>query len=134
MFHITSERRQLPAPGSMRSIGSVWLDRSLRQRILLYIFQIQDHHGLREGAVNHGVFVMIWMSLSSVRGYNAAAHVIRLDTRINVVQPMMLAPVPLKLALQVMLQMEDLRLHQGVGDVADRVLVRHQASFSYNFI
>jgi hypothetical protein len=67
---------------------------------------------------------MIWMSQSSVRRYNAAAHVIRLDTRINIVQPMMLAAVLLKLALQVMLQMEDLRLHQGVGDVADRVLVR----------
>jgi hypothetical protein len=47
---------------------------------------------------------------------------------------MMLAPVLLKLALQVMLEMEDLRLHQGVGDVADRVLLHHQASFSCNFI
>jgi hypothetical protein len=124
----------LPAPDSMRSMGSVWLDRSLRQRILLYIFQTQDHHGLRKGAVGHGVFVMIWMSQSSIRGYSAAVHVIRLDTRINVVQTMMLAPVLLKLALHVMLQMENLRLHQGVGDVADRVLVRHQASFSCNFI
>jgi hypothetical protein len=99
---------------------------------VIYIFQTQDHHGLREGAVRHGVFVMIWMSQSSVRGYSAAVHVIRLDTRINVVQTMMLAPVLLKLGLQVMLQMEDLRLHQGVGDVADRVLVRHQASFRAN--
>jgi hypothetical protein len=32
---------------------------------------------------------------------------------------MMLGLVLLKLALQVMLQMEDFRLHQGVGDVAD---------------
>jgi hypothetical protein len=118
----------------MRSMGSVWLDRSLRQRILLYIFQTQDHYGFREGAFRHGVFVMIWMSQSSVRGYSVAVHVIRLDTRINVVQTMMLAPVLLKLALQVMLQMEDLRLHQRVGDIADRVLVRHQASFSCNFI
>jgi hypothetical protein len=31
---ITSERRQLTAPGSMRSMDFVWLDRSLRQRIL----------------------------------------------------------------------------------------------------
>jgi hypothetical protein len=61
-------------------------------------------------------------------------HVIRVDTRINVVQTMMLALVLLKLALQVMLQMEDLRLHQGVGDVADPVLLRHQTSFSCNFI
>jgi hypothetical protein len=73
---------------------------------------------LREGAVRYGVFVMIWMSQSSVRGYSAAVHVIRLDTCINVVQTMMLAPVLLKLALQVMLQMEGLRLHQGVGDVS----------------
>jgi hypothetical protein len=35
---------------------------------------------------------------------------------------------------QVMLQIEDLRFHQGVGDVADRVLLRHQVSFSCNFI
>jgi hypothetical protein len=84
-------------------MGSVWLDRSLRQRILLYIFQTQDHHGLREDAVRHGVFIMIWMSQSSFRGYSAAVHIIRLDTRINVVQTMMLAPVLLKLALQVML-------------------------------
>jgi hypothetical protein len=34
-------------------------------------------------------------------------------------QTMMLGLVLLKLALQVMLRMEDLRLHQGVGDVAD---------------
>jgi hypothetical protein len=74
------------------------------------------------------------MSQSSVRGYSAAVHVIRVDTRINVVRTMMLGLVLLKLALHVMLQMEDLRLHQGVGDVADRVLLRHQASFSYNFI
>jgi hypothetical protein len=93
MFPITSERRQLPAPGSIRSMGSFWLDGSLRQRILLYIFQTQNHHGFREGAVRHGIFVMIWMSQSSVRGYSAAVHVIRLDTRINVVQTMMLAPV-----------------------------------------
>jgi hypothetical protein len=52
----------------------------------------------------------------------------------EVMLQMMLAPVLLKLALQVMLQMKDFRLHQGVGDVADRVLVRHQASFSCNFI
>jgi hypothetical protein len=31
----------------------------------------------------------------------------------------MLALIVLKLALQVMLEMEDLRLHQGAGDVAD---------------
>jgi hypothetical protein len=74
------------------------------------------------------------MSQSSVRGYSAAVHVIRVDTHINVVQTMMLAPVLLKLALQVMLQREDLRLHQEVGDVADRVLLCHQASFSCNFI
>jgi hypothetical protein len=74
------------------------------------------------------------MSKSSVRGYSAAVHVIRLDTRIKVVQTMMLALILLKLALQVILQMEDLRLHQEVGDVADRVLLRHQASFSCNFI
>jgi hypothetical protein len=61
-------------------------------------------------------------------------HVTRVDTRINVVRTMMLGLVLLKLALQVMLQMEDLWLHQGVGDVADRVLLRHQASFSCNFI
>jgi hypothetical protein len=89
---------------------------------------------LRESAVRDGVFVMIRTSQSSVRGYSAAVHVIKVDTRINVVQTMMLAPVLLKLALQVMLQMEDLRLHQGVGDVADRVLLRYQASFSCNFI
>jgi hypothetical protein len=71
---------------------------------------------------------------SSVRGYSAAVHVIRVDTRINVVQTMMLGLVLLKLVLQVMLQMEDLQLHQQVGDVADRVLLRHQASFSCNFI
>jgi hypothetical protein len=53
---------------------------------------------------------------------------------INVIRTMMLSLVLLKLALQVMLQMEDLRLHQGVEDVADRVLLRHQASFSCNFI
>jgi hypothetical protein len=89
---------------------------------------------VKRGRRRHGVFVMIWMSQSSVRGYSAAVHVIRLDTRINVVQTMMLVPVLLKLGLQVMLQMEDLRLHQGVGDVADRVLLRHQVSFSCNFI
>jgi hypothetical protein len=77
---------------------------------------------------------MTWMSQSFVRGYSAAVHVIGVDTRINVVRTMMLGLVLLKLALQVMLQMEDLRLHQGVGDVADRVLLRHQASFSCNFI
>jgi hypothetical protein len=62
---------------------------------------------------------MIWMSQSSVRGYSAAVHVTRVDTYINVVRTMMLGLVLLKLALQLMLQMEDLRLHQGVGDVAD---------------
>jgi hypothetical protein len=77
---------------------------------------------------------MTWMNQSFIREYSAAVHVIRVDIRINVVQIMMLGPVLLKLALQVMLQMEYLRLHQGVGDVADRVLLRHQASFSCNFI
>jgi hypothetical protein len=62
---------------------------------------------------------MTWMSWSSVRGYSAAVNVTRLDTHINVVRIMMLGLVLLKLALQVMLRMEDLRLHQGVGDVAD---------------
>jgi hypothetical protein len=66
---------------------------------------------------------MTWMSQSSVRGYSAAVHVTRVDTRINVVRTMMLDLVLLKLALRVMLQMEDLRLRQGVGDVADRVLL-----------
>jgi hypothetical protein len=77
---------------------------------------------------------MIRMSQSSVRGYSAAVHVIRVDRRINVVQTMMLGLVLLKLTLHVMLQMEDLRLYQGVGDVADRVLLQHHASFSCNFI
>jgi hypothetical protein len=90
---------------------------------VIYIFQTREQLGLKEGAVRHGVFVMTWMSQSSVRGYSAAVHVIRVDTRINVVQIIILGLVLLKLVLQVMLQMEDLQLHQGVADVADRVLL-----------
>jgi hypothetical protein len=127
MFPITSERRQLPAPDSMRSMGSVWLDRSLRQRILLYIFQTQDHHGFREGAIRHGVFVMIWMSQSSVRGYSAAVHVIRLDTRINVVQIMMLAPVLKRPPIR-----EDLKVLIYQSQEADNTFITTDGTSPYN--